>query len=378
MKKVALFSCHHDFNYGSMLQAYALVAALRKLGYDSEYIDYHTELDPYTLKRIVRKILGYPIKFIMNIVYRSKTNGEFAFFHTKEFAKTVTAYERFHQQYIPVSSKSYYADTVHKKLDIGQYDTYMVGSDQTWSPHLYKPNKPYMLDFVDLPRRCSYASSLGTTDVPCGFLKLLKHKLSCFENLSCREATNSQLLTELLGREVTHVLDPTLLLTKEDWDLVAKTPYIKGDYILAYILGEKDPIIKFVENLGKEKNLPVYFVVTRPKYVNKPNALIGIGPDDWIGLIRGAKYVVTDSFHGCLFSINYNVNFYAFSKREGDLNEQDNARILEFLSIVGLKQRFVNDINMGPTLKDIDYHNVNEVITTLRAKSIDYLSHCIR
>lgn len=377
MKKIALFSCHNDPNYGSMLQAYALAAAIEKYGQKAEYITYSTAPDPNTFKSIARRVITWPIKALRNVFRPIAQTGEFAFFKTPEFADTMNAYERFHKKYIPTSIKCYYSDTIRKKLDVQTYCNYIVGSDQSWSPNLYRKDKPYMLDFADLPKRCSYAPSLGTTDISNQYLELLKSKLICFDHLSCREAANSKLLTKALGREVTHVLDPTLLLTRDDWDRVAKTPSIKGDYILAYILGEKDAISDFAQKLGREKDLPVYYIVTRPKYLSYPNALNGVGPDDWVGLIRGARYVVTDSYHGCLFSINYNVDFYAFSKREGGLNSKDNARILEFLTIAGLQKRFQDDKRNPQIIEDIEYSSVNNVISALRTVSHDYLAKCI-
>lgn len=375
--KIALFTCHHDPNYGSMLQAYALAKALSKLGVESEYLNYSTSPDPYKLIRIIKGLIKTPLVKLFSIIRKRKSGGEYAFFHTPEFSSTIDAYERFHKLYIPVSSKKYYYDTIKQKLNVKDYDAYMVGSDQSWSPHLYKPNNPYFLDFANLPKRCSYAPSFGTTDLKDDYLQLLKQKLSYFDFLSCREAANSKLLTETLGRKVTHVLDPTLLLTSDDWNKIAKAPNIKGDYILAYILGEKDTVVKFAEKLSVKHNLPVYYVVTRPKYLNKKNAIKGVGPDDWLGLIRGARYVVTDSYHGCLFCINYNVNFYAFSKRKGDLNVQDNARIVEFLGILGLQHRFQNDKDNPQMMQDIDFIPVNKRIEQLRERSVGYLKQCI-
>ena len=119
-------------------------------------------------------------------------------------------------------------------------------------------------------------------------------------------------------------------------------------------------------------------MVTRPKYLNMKNSLMGIGPDDWLGLISGARYVVTDSFHGCLFCINYNIDFYAFSKREGDLNSQDNARILEFLGILGLQHRFQDDKNHPSQMPDIDYSLINKQIEQLREHSMTYLQQCLK
>lgn len=375
--KIALFSCHNDPNYGSMLQAYALAKVLSGFGVESEYLNYSNSPDPHKPIRIIKGFIKTPFVWLFSIIRKRKSGGEYDFFHTPGFASTIDAYERFHKLYIPVSSRKYYYDSIKQKLNVKDYDVYMVGSDQLWSPHLYRPNNPYFLDFADIPKRCSYAPSFGTTNLKDDYIQLLKQKLAHFQYLSCRESANCKLLTEVLGRKVTHVLDPTLLLTPVDWNKIAKSPNIKGDYILAYILGEKETVVKFAEKLSVIHNLPIYFVVTRPKYLSVKNPIKGVGPDDWLGLIRGARYVVTDSFHGCLFCINYNVNFYAFSKREGDLNAQDNARILEFLGILGLQHRFQNDKDNPQMMQDIDFILVNKRIEQLRERSVDYLKQCI-
>ena len=103
--------------------------------------------------------------------------------------------------------------------------------------------------------------------------------------------------------------------------------------------------MNFAECLGKKYNLPVYYIVTRPKFLRMQNPLMRVGPAEWIGLIRDARYIITDSYHGCLFSVNYRKNFYAFSKREGGLDNKDNIRIIEFLKMIGLESRFQDDIN---------------------------------
>lgn len=373
-KKVALFSCHFEPNYGSMLQAYALWASLNKMGVDSEYLSYTTNPDPTTLKTRFRHFIKHVlIKFDL---YKEPINSEWAFFKTPEFADIIQAFEYFHDTYIPCSSQRYYADTISKRLKVDEYCSYLVGSDQTWSPVIYNSSLPYFLDFADIKEKNSYAPSIGTTIISPTFESLLKKKLSSFKNVSCREKANADALSILLGRKVHHVLDPTLLLQPSDWDQVSVQPNISSPYILAYILGEKDSVVEFAERLGIKKQLPVYYVLTRPKYLNRERLLHNTGPSEFVGLIKHAEYIVTDSFHGCLFSINYNKNFYAFSKQVGDIHHLDNIRILEFLSLLGLESRFQDD-EKALIQADIDYSMVNTMLDDLRGQSIQYLSHIV-
>lgn len=380
MKKIALFSCHNDPNYGSMLQAYALHAALKKLGWDSEYINYIIGNEPPKgFGRILEKLKRLPQipSILINRLFRNRS--EFYFFHTPDFASTIEAFHKFHDEYIPCSRKVYYRNSVERELDVTEYGYYMVGSDQMWSPNLYSPAKPYFLDFANLPNRCAYAPSMGTTVIPKEFAELIRNKLIAFDHLSCREAANSKFLTDLIGKPVTHVLDPTLLLTDNDWDMVANgsSLHIREKYILAYILGEKDNVIAFAEQLGKREQLPVYYILTRPKYLPMKNLLTGVGPDSFVNLVRNASCVVTDSYHGTIFSITYQKNFYAFSKREGEIDSVDNIRILEFLQMLGLENRF-QDEKKASFLDDIDYTQCNSVIKSKRESSLLYLKECLQ
>ena len=366
-EKIALFTCHEDPNYGSMLQAYALVAVIRSRGYDAEYITYKNY--PY------QSLLVRTIKTIARMFGIRRSMHEFSFFDSPAFATTKNAFKRFHRQYIPSSQKTYYCDTIWTIKDHCNYTNYIVGSDQSWSPYLYN-RTPYFLDFTELPKRNAYAPSLGTTSFTLEYKKLLQQKLSVFNHLSCRDKSNSVMLTSLVGKDVKYVLDPTLLLTPEEWDKIATTPEMKGDYILAYILGEKDTIVKFADDLGKTAGLPVYYIVTRPKHLNHQNTLTGIGPDDFVGLVKHARYVVTDSFHGSLFSINYNIQFYAFGKQKGDKYERDNIRILEFLQVLHLEGRYQDD-SQALVLKDAVYEEANQILRHLREESIAYLQQCL-
>lgn len=374
-KKIALVSYYKDPNYGTMLQAYALYKAIALLGKDSEYISYISYLPR---KGIMCKII-HIIKQIVKFFLKTRIKGEFSFFQTKDFKSTMDAFNNFHIKYIPESNQQYNALTINESVH--RYEHFIVGSDQTWSPYMNR--SPYSINFLSFisesSKKSAYAPSIGTTDIPEDFQQRLKKELSSFGNLSCRERSNCCLLEKLTSIKTEYVLDPTLLLDPSEWNKVAQAVNeMPQHYILCYILGEKNCIAKFAETLGEQHNIPVYYIVTRPKYLLKNNRLLGIGPAEFISLINNADYVITDSFHGTIFCVNYNVNFYSFSKRDivGDNVNNDNARILTVLIELGLANRFRKD-NDDTFESDIDFAVVNSIITSRRKDSINYLKSII-
>lgn len=197
-----------------------------------------------------------------------------------------------------------------------------------------------------------------------------------FRNLSCRERQNCNLLESELLDKVEFVLDPTFLLSPSDWNSYIHEPIIEGKYILAYILGTRECISKFAEKLGEHNNLPVYYILTRPEYLSKDNLLKTIGPFDFVNLIENASFIVTDSFHGTILSINFEKNFYSFTKRDGSATTIDNDRIGTVLQEFELNDRLLND-EFANELGSIDYIRVKSKLENLRESSLNYLKTII-
>ena len=368
--KIGLVSYHREPNYGTMLQAYALAYAIEREGTSCSYLDY----------RYVRKPLWRKLALKIANVLRLVKPGEFAFFDTKEFRHIRDKFAIFHRNFIPVSKRKYYADNIKSALN--DYDMFMVGSDQTWSPYMNR--NPYSINFLQFveeeTKKCAYAPSFGTLRIAKEYGEQLSAHLNSFKFISCRERQNCAYLSSLLHRDITYVVDPTLLLTAKEWDKIAVEPKLgKNSYILAYILGEKDCIAQYAEMIGNKYGLPVYYIATRPCYMHKQNVLDNVGPQEFVGLIRNAAYVVTDSFHGTLFCINYGVEFYSFAKREAKTEEimNDNDRILAFLRELGLENRFKEDNDVTLELP-IDYTTVHDRLEPMRTFSRQYLNKIIK
>lgn len=364
---IALISYHKEPNYGTALQAYALAHAIRSAGKDCEYIN-------YTKMRRKPAIL-FLLRRMKQAVLR-KENSEFAFFNTEAFRHITSKFHEFHEKHIPASETTYYIDTL--PLSSSRYERFIVGSDQTWSPFMNQ--HPYTQNFLEFctegAKKSAYAPSIGTLTPQPTYVSRMVKALKTFDFLSCREKANCEVLSKELKRNVEYVVDPTLLLSEVEWMQIASnssTP--QQPYILAYILGKKQCISDFAEKLGKEYSLPVYYIATRPEHLSHDNVLDDVGPAEFVSLIKNARYVVTDSFHGTIFSINFNVNFYSFTKRT-EANAQDNDRIPSILNEYGLSSRFKQDTDLTFN-NNIDFTYINNLLKEQRELSLAYLKKII-
>lgn len=371
MKKIGLISYHSGYNYGTMLQAFALQYIIRKLGFDSvEYINYvdgpkfEDANWSIRLKKIKNKFaLGLPQLL-------------FLLFYRKSIKRTASKFDSFFSSYIKVSDR-FYSSVNELKTNPPSYDVYIVGSDQTWNPTFLQDNSAYFLSFVNNhSSKNSYGSSLGVYSLDDRTKSLYVNYLNSFNHISCREEANALLLSSLLHRHVEYVLDPTLLVSKEEWACFENNYGIKGGYVLCYSLGVKDNIRKFAEKLAKSHNLPVYYIVSNYKDTLYPNALFGVGPLDFLYLIRNATYVCTDSFHGTIFSLNFRKNFYSFYKREGDEKVGDNSRIYLILKEFNLLSRLKGDAFSEE--EDINYDRLAPCLEERKEHSLVYLNQVLQ
>ena len=363
-----------------MLQAYALYRALQMRGADSEYISYQTSI-PSLKQRLFQGLIRYlsnPEKLYTKFVVRKEKNqNDFSFFKTKDFKTTIDAFNQWYEECIPHTRHVYTEKDIQTVSDV--YAKYIVGSDQVWSP--YRNRKKAFFDYfflnfvVNSSKKYSYAPSFGTTDLSLSYLEHVKKALSSFNKLSCRETALARKLSELTQKEIMPVTDPTLLLDKAEWKKVCKpVSGMPSKYILCYILGEKKAISRFAEKLSKEKKIPVYYILTRPCYLEKQNCLTGVGPGEFLSLIMNASFVCTDSFHGSIFSINFNVPFYSFTKRESTDSTNDNDRILLVLKEFGLENRFRYDTDM---YFDDVFSFADEILSARRLQSGFFLQSII-
>lgn len=353
--KVGIVTFQETNNYGANLQNYALQQAVRQLGGTPETIDYRSRYigRPYGLAHLKNKGLGtYLFGVVGYLVYALRTKN------TKRFRRRIA--------YSPKVKR----DGLAAMNDC--YDCFLTGSDQVFNHKLTGMDGTYMLDFVNDKSRChSYAASLGLAALEPEVQAQYKAWLSEFASLTVREQTAAEVLSEVLDREVSVVSDPCFLLERTDWEQVVVEPKMKKPYVFVYELAMSKDVVALAQKIAKEKGLKIVFAPFPMGKAALGSWRLGAGPGEILGLIRDAEYVVTDSFHGTLFSILFNKAFYTriAEKKIG-------SRISDLLTKCGLEDRLL-DPSMETFSSDIDYTAVNAIIDEYRRESRQKLSAMI-
>lgn len=372
--KIALFSPYLSQNYGTVLQAFALANVISSYGVKCEYIKWR-HCEPTIIKRIIF-LLRHPSYYFLHKKNKelNSTGLRYSFLSQPEYKAVIQKNTDFAAKNTPHTIKEYSYDDLNSIVE--DYDRFIVGSDQTWNPsHIYEFS-PYYLSFVkDTSKKYAYGCSLGRTEFSDDFINHLIKQLNTFSSLSCRERQNAKMLSDRIGKKVENVLDPTLLLSKSEWEQYMKAvDGIPNEYVLCYILGERADISEYAEYLSHKSGLPVYYILTRPCHKNHTNVLEGIGVQEFLWLIANCTYLVTDSYHGTIFSLNFEKNVISFDKHEG--RAFDNGRIKDVLQTYGLTSHFLSSYKKYIP-EAIDYVRVKQLLEANRTISLDYLKYIV-
>lgn len=334
-KKVGIVSLYHNNrNYGGQLQAYALTRYISELGYDAEQICWQAEFKrPPQKKRELKKIFHYIYVFCwlqVKKVYKKLLNNK--------LESRKRAFERF-QEEINHSEKCYTGKDFLE--DCKNYDAIIIGSDQVWNTNWY--GTQYFLDFVPNDVcKFSYAASMPDVNISDEMKNTVKSALEGFSSISVREKKTADFLTELTGKKVRHVIDPTLLLDPEQWDDIASKKIVSEKYIFCYFLGRNKHYRKYARLLAKKTGLKIVSLphlcgVAREDLNFADINLYDVVPGEFVSLIKNAEYVLTDSFHATVFSNLYKVKYFVFDRQGIDMSE----RIVTLLDIFNSRKRFL-------------------------------------
>lgn len=392
MRKTGILTLYYkNYNFGGMLQAYALPRACHYLGVDTEQITYdYRQKDVSCIKAgraqrikaaFQKGVLtgsGYIISKTWN-KFRSKTVAKK---EREQLAARRKQFDKF-QELVSHSGKVYtYADFAN---GMDQYSAIICGGDQIWNDwgasNEENAIKSFTLQFPTTAKKVSYGASTHTS-LSETFLKVLLDGLVDFDFLAVREKSVAKFLAEKLQREVVPVLDPALLLTAEQWDEVAVQPQIDQKFVTCYFLGKGAKKYRAVERLVKvTQTISVTFPCMEADGYTLQDETFGdirdftSGPAEFVGLIKSAECVITDSFHAIVFSLIYHKPFYVFERNTQVGGGTMNSRIHDFLEEFGLKDRLVTPerLEKKKTIEPIDYTYADKVLARRRKESYDYL-----
>lgn len=383
-QKVGLAIVTYTINYGTFLQAFATQTAIENIGYETTILNIDSVIDDVSKARrkyFIGQLLNYSeVKSYVGTVsaiIQKKINPDYKEYYLHREIK----FKEFHDRYFKIGPVCDSWDGLRKYCY--NFSSIVVGSDQLWRPANIAGDY-YTLNFVpDDINKISYATSFGLKNIRENQKAIATKFLSRIQFLSCREQSGVQIIKKITDRDAKLVCDPTLLLTKDEWDsFVSEEPIVKGDYILTYLLSNNLEHRKFVRKLAEKTTCRVVGVLHGAGYVRGDERFVDespkdVGPFEFLNLIKYAKYVCTDSFHGCVFSTIFEKNYYAF-KRFSDKNKMStNTRVTNLLDRFGLSDRLIEKYDSIST-EQIDYLAVNERVHQFRDESKDYLMKALR
>ena len=371
MLSIGIITIHKINNYGSVLQAYALQKTCEDLGFKVEIIDYNFPNAFHVSNKYVETCDSQPneptwIKFLYALDLKKQHKG---------IRNFVAKYEH-------LSVKQYNSPSEFEK-DVPLYDVYITGSDQLWNPRHCNGDPAFMLHFAqDVALKISYAASIGANTIPEELQSLYKTLLGRYAYIAVRENSGVEVIKEVVDKEATVVLDPTLLLNREQWNqLAVPKRQFKKKYILCYFLNYTFNAFPYVDKLAeyiqKQTGYEIVRVARPPHRFGIPHThyRVGASPEEFLALVRDAEMVLTTSFHGTAFAVNYGKPVFTVVQ---DRNASD-SRQVSLMHNLGLDDQILSVTDLMPEKSKFSYdvRSEQERLEILRKKSIDYLKKAL-
>ena len=361
--KIDIVTLHRAQNYGSVLQAFALQKQIEKLGHQAYILDYYPER--YTNKGLLKRLKNKSRRFKNPLVLLIAK----LLIYPSYLRKGIQFNKFMH--YLNLEKPSFATN----EEGMGRFtdaDAYCAGSDQIWNSHWNEGvEKALFLDFVPKGKLClSYAASIGLSNIPANEIDETKLLLDKFEFLSLREDKGVELVRELGRTDAVQCLDPTLLMSKEEWSQYADDSYKGKEYVLTYNLHHDPEIDKCAKAIASKYHLQIRNISYNW------HDIIRHGHLDWcptvegfLGLIKNAKYVVADSFHATAFSIIFEKPFVVITP------EVASSRLSSLLKMLGQDEHNINKFTSLKVIEQpIDYIRVKSIMATKQRESISYLN----
>lgn len=382
--KVGLSVCYDTKNFGSQLQVLATVKKIEALGFETEIIRYRKKITiPFAIQQLPRLFNPYFIHSKLGA--RKKRRLIKKNIHvSQQVAIRNRRFNEFVKIYFNNLSKPYYGWQALKNGAENNYDIFLCGSDQLWLPNNLGSHF-YTLEFAPENKpKIAYATSFGVGQIPWYQRGRTRKYLNRFEYLSTREIRGKEIIKDLVGKEVPVVCDPTLLLSAQEWEeLIPTRQVIEDKYIFCYFLGTNSKHREYANRLKQLMGLKIVTIPFLDNFVEMDlsfgdYSLFDVDAADFVNLIRNAEYVLTDSFHGSVFSILNHKQFVTFSRFADNTKNSRNSRILSLFQLLDLEDRhFTNGDIDDVAKKKIFYDNIDRLLIKIKNYSIEYLKKAL-
>lgn len=390
MQTVGLAVVTYKDNFGSALQTYATQRVLNDLGYETGIFDIQGVHRDVNRKKIgyylTRVFLKDERKYLLDSLLsrgRKKT-AVFSDRYAENMRVRHQMYRDFNQKHLKFLPRADgWAALRRQSAACGHV---VVGSDQLWRPSNIAGGF-FTLEFVpDAVDKIALSTSFGVGELPKGLHRHAARFLKRVDSISVREETGKKLVQALTGRDVPVVCDPTMLLDAEQWrEIQPEKPFIDGDYILVYFMGDNPLHREFVKKLKAETGYKIVGLLHGATYVPSDEGLADeepydVGPGEFVNLIRHAKYMCTDSFHGTVFSILNSTPFFTFRRFADGSGFSTNDRLYTLLAWTGLAGRLLRGDEDVKACMEMPaaWREALDRVAAKRAESMAYLTTALK
>ncbi len=365
MAKIGIITMHRPLNVGCTLQAYATCEAIRQLGHQAEIIDYFYPNKIHHQCGIKRNILHLANELAGYI------------FTGSEFGRRKKNFEQFINKFLPLSKEFPTYDLL--KTEPPEYDIYCAGSDQIWNPAFIIQDDTFLCGFVPKNKKIiSYASSFGVSSLNEEQRVFYSKYLQRFTAISVREQQGKRIIENDLSMEATRCLDPTLLLDGDFWKKMAsriKSRMTKPSLVIYGASNPNGETEKLASRLARQNDWRIVRIHGRPWQNWTPgfHYMFDVGPLEFLDCFANAACVLTTTFHGTAFALNFGVPFYSFIE-----HDSKDTRIANLLELLGLTDRLC-DFGSGESIQEVTPLNkaFNIKLADERKRSIEYLKDAL-
>ena len=362
--KAGVITFHSAHNFGASLQTWALQQALADLGVEPCVINYHTPVidnlyDP--IKETNPKLRAKKIKQLQ-----------------KKNPASLLRYERYSKfiedNFNMFGNYTCYEDLINETREL---DAYITGSDQVWnSQHIGGYDPAYFLEFAPKQAlKISYAASTGRNYVLPIYHERIRHALKSFTSISIRESSALPAIQNLTSHKVNVVADPTFLIPGHKYDAIKKAPDINEKYIFVYMMENNPQVVKFANSISRALGLPIVQRRQKKFFINEVDNTYTSTPGEWLGWIENAEMVITNSFHGTVFSAIFEKPFVSM------LHSDTGSRTIDLLKSLDLEDHMITD---PTTFEDFDQFIIKDPVAlsknieTVRENGLNFLREALQ